>query len=218
MIKKFYKERLKTALPILIYLPVYFIWFGMIELLPYRDFLRTDMGIDRSIPFIRQFIVPYFLWFLFVPGVGIYLLFKDKEEFKIFQILLIAGMTLFLVINTLMPTGINLRPHTVPGNDIFSVLVRFLYSIDTSTDVLPSIHVYNTIVACSCIFESKDKFAKSRPCRIAVIVITVLIILSTVFLKQHSVLDVVFGIAMYPFWDIIIRKYKSRKHIIAYNQ
>ncbi|MCR5715277.1 MAG: phosphatase PAP2 family protein [Lachnospiraceae bacterium] len=206
MRKRLLDDRTRVAMPILIFLPIYLIWFKFIELVPFRFCIRTDLLLDKSIPFIKQFAIPYFLWFLFIPLVGAYLVFYDKEEYKRFQALLISGMVFFLILNTFFPTGLILRPAYVAGRDIFATMVRFLYSIDTSTNVFPSIHVYTSVVAYVCMFRSTGTLACKRSCRIMVALISVSIILATMFLKQHSVLDVFFGIAMCPILDHVVRK------------
>ena len=71
-----------------------------------------------------------------------------------------------------------------------------IYSVDTPTNVLPSIHVYNSIGAMAAIAHSTS-LKKHRG------VLGILIIFSTVFLKQHSITDVIAALAMacmiYPF-------------------
>ena len=69
-------------------------------------------------------------------------------------------------------------------------MVKGLHKADTPTNVLPSLHVYNTLVIECAVFESKT-FGKHKKlvCTIAA-VWGLLICISTVFLKQHSIIDV----------------------------
>ena len=77
-----------------------------------------------------------------------------------------------------------------------------IYSVDTPTNVLPSIHVYNSIGAMAAIAHSTS-LKKHRVVQIGSYVLGILIIFSTVFLKQHSITDVIAALAMacmiYPF-------------------
>ena len=81
-------------------------------------------------------------------------------------------------------------------------MVRTLYKVDTPTNVLPSIHVYNTLVLAVVIIRDKD-FKHPKMAKSFTIVVSILIILSTMFLKQHSITDVVAAFTMagilYPF-------------------
>jgi len=61
--------------------------------------------------------------------------------------------------------------------------------------VLPSIHVYNTVVLCHAI-NTCGALRRRIGVLVSCNVLGVLIILSTMFLKQHSVIDVSLGLVM----------------------
>lgn len=188
--------KLLTARPILLFVPLYLVWFAAIEQIPsYLCYNVADL-IDRMIPFIKCFIVPYYIWFLFIPFVGVYLLFEDELTFKKFQTSFIAGMLLFLIFNTFFTTSINIRPVVVYGSDIFSVLIRGLYEIDTPTNVFPSMHVFTTVIALVAMLRAKRGLRHNVLGKVSLITLSVLIILSTMFLKQHAVVDVIGGILL----------------------
>ena len=69
----------------------------------------------------------------------------------------------------------------------------FIYSTDTNTNVFPSIHVYNSVGAAILIFKSHI-LKKYNWVKISAVVLSTLIIMSTVFLKQHSIVDVFGGL------------------------
>ena len=77
-------------------------------------------------------------------------------------------------------------------------MVRFLYKTDTPTNLFPSIHVYNSIGVNIAVWHSEN-FKKNKPVRYGSFLIMTSIILSTVFLKQHSVFDVITGIVLSVF-------------------
>ena len=95
-------------------------------------------------------------------------------------------MTLFLVISYIYPNGQDLRPK-LSGDSIFIELVRHLYKIDTPTNILPSIHVFNSVACCTAVF--KNARAKRHPLLLgSTLLLTILIVMATVFLKQHTLL------------------------------
>ena len=78
----------------------------------------------------------------------------------------------------------------MPRDNIFTDMVKALYRSDTATNLWPSIHVYNSLgihigIACS------KQFEKKKGIRIASLILSSSIVLSTVFLKQHSLFDVI---------------------------
>ena len=84
-------------------------------------------------------------------------------------------------------------------------MVRQLYAVDTSTNVLPSIHVYNSLGAYIAISHC-SKLKQYRWVQILTLLLTISIILSTMFLKQHSVIDVVAGFIMAGVLYLIVYK------------
>lgn len=68
----------------------------------------------------------------------------DNKEFIRFALSLIIGMSVSMFICMIYPNGLTLRPDNIPDN-IFGKLVAVLYATDTTTNVFPSIHVYNSI-------------------------------------------------------------------------
>ena len=104
-------------------------------------------------------------------------------------------MTIFLIICTVFPNELNLRPHTFANDTVFTRLVQQLYSTDTPTNVLPSIHVYNSLGAAIAIGHSQA-LKKHRGIQFVSYGLAGLIVLSTMFLKQHSVTDVIAAVAL----------------------
>lgn len=187
---------------VLLYGLIYMPWFVYLERRTNVHYFIIHSPIDDYIPFVEYFIVPYLLWFLFVAVAAGYFFFTDKSGFYRLAAFLITGMTFFLLLCTVFPNGLNLRPAGFTRENIFVDLVRYVYSTDTPTNVLPSIHVFNSIGVCIAIGHS-DALKKRRNIQYASYLLAILIILSTVFLKQHSVTDVIAALALaciiYPF-------------------
>ena len=79
-------------------------------------------------------------------------------------------------------------------------MVGMIYGLDTATNVFPSIHVFNSIGAFIAI-NKNEKLQKIKWLQWSAFILTILICLSTVYLKQHSVMDIfgaiVLSIVMY---------------------
>lgn len=175
----------------LIYLP----WFAYLEQTVTKRFHVIHMAIDDYIPFCEYFIIPYLLWFAYIAvGIGYFALKNKKEYYNLCKILFF-GMTVFLIVSTLCPNGHYLRPKTFDRDNIFVDMVRTLYAADTSTNLFPSIHVYNSIAVNAVIWHCED-FKQKPLVRYGSGILMVSIILATMFLKQHSVFDVVTGILL----------------------
>ena len=90
-------------------------------------------------------------------------------------------------------------------------MVRMLYRADTCTNVFPSLHVFNSLSVCIAISERLDRVLKHRGVCIGAYVLAGLIILATMFLKQHSVLDVIgAGIMAYILYQFVYAPEKKR--------
>lgn len=175
-----------TLLYGLIYLP----WFLWLEQHVTSEFTLISMPLDYKIPFCEYFIIPYYLWFLFVPAVMAYEFFYSKREYYQCCALLFTGMTVFLIICTVWPNGLNLRQDISYRDNFCAQLVQGLYKTDTSTNVFPSMHVFNTLGCLIALYTSKGMKGRYG-IKTAATILGILIILATVFLKQHSVWDVI---------------------------
>lgn len=195
----------------LVYLP----WFLYLEKHVTTNYYVIHSQIDEYIPFIEYFIVPYLLWFVFIAAVFLYFFFTDVEGFYKLAKLSFIGMTVFLVISTLIPNGLTLRPGFFPRDNIFTDMVRALYQADTPTNVFPSLHVFNSLAACIAINES-EALKKHKLVSWGAYVLAALIILATVFLKQHSVFDVVGAFVMsYVLYHLVYAPQRQRASSVA---
>ena len=100
-----------------------------------------------------------------------------------------GGSILFCM---LFPNGQDLRPTEFAQNDFFIWLVRMVYAADTNTNVLPSMHVIGCAALTLACFDAPRLRAKKL--HLVMLPLGVLISASTVFVKQHSMLDVLVAI------------------------
>jgi membrane-associated phospholipid phosphatase len=153
------------------------------------------MAVDDYIPFVEYFIVPYLLWFVYVTYAVLHFLFNNKIEFYKLCTFLFTGMTVFLIVSTIYPNGQHLRPYIFLHNNVCTDLVKWLYATDTPTNLFPSIHVYNALGVHFAIVNS-ESFRNNKRVRIGSFILMASIIMSTMFLKQHSVFDVITAFVM----------------------
>lgn len=195
---------------VFLYIFVYMPWFLFLEKHVTTRYHVIQTELDKHIPFIEYFIIPYLLWFVFIVAVFLYFFFTDVPGFYKMAKFMFTGMTIFLIISTLFPNGQDLRPVVFERNNIFVDMVRMLYRADTCTNVFPSLHVFNSLSACIAISES-SVLKKHRGICIGAYVLAGLIILATMFLKQHSVLDVIgAGIMAYILYQFVYAPEKKR--------
>ena len=182
---------------VFLYMFIYMPWFVYLEkhITENSNYHVIHSALDDKIPFIEYFIVPYLLWFLFIAVVFLYFFFTDVEGFYKLAKISFIGMTIFLVISTLIPNGLELRPVVFPRDNVFTDMVKMLYKTDTPTNVFPSLHVFNSLAACVAIADSK-KLQQHKAVSTAAYILAGMIVLATMFLKQHSVIDVMGAVLM----------------------
>ena len=200
--KKYY-ERYKHAMLLIVYGIIYLTWFAYLEQNVKNPQTVIHMKWDDLIPFCEVFVIPYYLWFGYVLVTVLYMLFKNKQDYYRTCLFLFTGMTVFLIISTLWPNGHHLRPAVMPRDNIFTALVSAMYKADTPTNLWPSIHVYNSIGSHLAIVHNEN-LRKKKPLCIGSLILCISIILSTVFIKQHSCFDVITGLIMSAIMYVVV--------------
>jgi membrane-associated phospholipid phosphatase len=216
---KFLKDQnVSQIIPFLLYLVFYMIWFTILERLPRTRFFDLSSELDTYIPFIVEFIIPYLSWFLFQAVWVVFVFFVDRKTYEQLTTMLMIGMTVFLVVSTFLPTKISLRPYYIESRGICAFLVRRLWAVDTPTNVWPSIHVFNTTALMMTLFTSQHPLLRKNAVRIPVVFWCGMIVLSTMFLKQHSVGDVLAALALNGIayvlvynWGFVVRVMEPKK-------
>ena len=192
------------------YVICYLLAFEFLETRKVDHWHMVHTRLDDAIPFCEYFIIPYLLWFAYIAVTLGYLFFNDKQGFYKASAIMFSGMTIFLIICTVFPNGLNLRPEVFTRDNFCIELVKRIYQTDTPTNVLPSLHVYNSI-CCYIAISHCEKLQHSRLIQKGSLVLSILIILSTLFLKQHSVVDVVAACVMAYFLYTLIYAQEGAK-------
>ena len=191
-----------TLLPMAIYMVVYMPTFFWVESLsPEGGFHIIHTAIDDMIPVVEVFIIPYALWLPYLVIGMIAIAIRSRVISRKTSYMLMAGMTLFIIISLVYPNALELRAAIPDRENIFMTCINYLHQIDTPTDVLPSLHVYDAIVVAAGLHlafpEKKVMLALSD-------ILSFLIVLSTMFIKQHSIIDVISAFVIFiPVFIII---------------
>ncbi|MFC5452464.1 phosphatase PAP2 family protein [Paenibacillus aestuarii] len=151
--------------------------------------LVTDL--DRQLPFLKVFILPYMGWYAFLILAFIYLAVKQREVYYETLLQFIFGLLTCYAIYALYQTYVP-RPELV-GNDFLTKAVRLVYSTDEPLNCFPSTHVLTSYLMMKAYLRSSSV---AKPVRILVTVMSLLIIASTQFVKQHVLLDIAGAIAV----------------------
>lgn len=185
---------------ILSYGLIYLIWFCYLEqnINRFTKYHIMHTELDDKIPFCEFFIVPYLLWFVYVAGAVIFFFFRNRDDYYRLCAFLFTGMTISLIICSFYPNGTNFRPFINPEKNIFSRMVTALYQVDTCTNVFPSIHAFNSIGVHIAVMKSEEirRMKGAAFIRGGSLLLMLSICMATVFLKQHSILDVAGAIIM----------------------
>lgn len=210
---------------ILFYFFIYLAWFFYLEHTVTSHYFIIHTKLDDLIPFNEVFIIPYMLWFAYIFVTVAYFFLHSVPDFYRCCAFLFIGMTICLIIYTVFPNGDNIRVNlkTLGRSNIFTMLVGRLYRIDTPTNIFPSIHVFNSIGAYIAIHKSQE-LRKKKWVDPTALLLTILISISTVFLKQHSTADVMgaialsivmYGFVYIPSWGKNTKKIKDNKHELS---
>ena len=117
------------------------------------------------------------------------------------------------LINTLLMTAFSLVIATPLGIFAATWLVEYTYSIDTNTNVFPSVHILGVMAAVAAVWNTPR--LQKGAWRWGSALYGALIIVSTVFVKQHAVVDVLSGLMVgaiaYVFVYVIVGRRRDKR-------
>ncbi|WP_082926782.1 phosphatase PAP2 family protein [Paenibacillus tuaregi] len=147
---------------------------------------------DDRIPFVPIFIIPYLLWYPFVLMMLVALFMKKASAYYRTLIALCLGLLVSYATFYFFQTMIT-RPDA-SGTGVFLWLVRLVYGTDGAYNCFPSIHVLTSYLMLKGMSECRDQF--SRASRFFIQLLSWSVTISTVFVKQHVLLDIIGGIVV----------------------
>lgn len=172
-----------------------------------EPFLLTS-SFDSNLPLVPFFIYFYIFWYLmlFIIPYIIYLKRKDLfyEYIAIFvTCILISSIIFFFFPTTIVRGDINV-------NGITSFLVNFIYLTDTpALNCLPSMHCAFCFGFMYYSFRLDIKWYY----KLLINLISILIILSTMFIKQHVIWDVIAALFLVFIAIVLVKKLRLDSYI-----
>jgi membrane-associated phospholipid phosphatase len=160
--------------------------------------------VDGWIPFVPWMVWPYVLWYATVTFSLVWTGWWDGEEFKRLAAFIYLGMGSAYVVFLVFPNGEYLRPavSTLGTGWDFDVL-RWIYANDTPTNCNPSLHVVDAMAVWIALGRDR-RLGQRRWFRWALPLVSLGIIASTVTIKQHSIVDVLGGLAWAALWYLVV--------------
>ena len=195
---------------------LYLILYVVVEDAVTTDYWVSYLPLDDKIPFLPGFILAYVLWYPFlIFPVVVMLLKNDRRAFIRYGAFIIAGFSISLTICMIWPNCQLLRPAVVDTSNLCGWLVNAIYTADTPTNVLPSMHVVGCMGVLAAVFDSQYL----KKARIPSVIVAATICAATVFVKQHSILDVFAALALSLVLYLVIyvaaRRGVDRRHAPA---
>jgi len=146
--------------------------------------ITTYLPIDTQITLSPIWAIPYLLSILWWVAALVWAAFKmEYKRFIHLSLCLSITILVSYVIYLLFPTYVD-RPKIV-AQDFLSQLVVFIYGNDRPYNALPSGHTYTTLIISIFWFYWLPKQ------RYLWVAIAIVVILSTLFTKQHAILDLI---------------------------
>ena len=180
----------------LLFWPIYYLRYFIVEALNPAGSACHVMycALDDVIPLCEYFLIPYGLWMVFMLAMTFFTMLYDVDTFRRYMKFLTLSILVSTTVFIVYPTCQNLRPETFERSNLFTWILSMVYKADTSTNVCPSEHVIGSMAILAA--AANCRYLK-KPGRLTLIAAAAVIIsLSTVFLKQHSLLDVLWALPL----------------------
>ena len=167
---------------------VYFAMYFVTEnLIPAGACHVMHCTLDDIIPFNEFFAIFYVSWYFLTFGSLLYFVLYDIRSFSNLQKFIMVTQAVAVIIYIVYPSRQDLRPESFERENVLTALMGAIYAFDTSTGVCPSLHVAFSLGIASVWLKRKES---TKLWRGTVCIWAFLICISTAFVKQHSVLDI----------------------------
>ena len=198
--KKYIKEN-KNRIIILIFSFLFQTFIYGITKLFQGTPMHLNNYFDNMIPFIPAFVIFYVLWYLLLFLIPLLILKYNKKVFDRYIVTCLIYALFEGIIFILLPTTMTREPLVV--DSISTWIINIIYKVDTPVNLFPSAHCALAILF---IISTLDVKEIKKEYKILITITSVLIMLSTVFIKQHVIVDVLGAFIIVPMYYIIRRK------------
>lgn len=171
----------------------YVLWATTYEVI--GDMARNLNARDLSLPLDHAIpLLPHWVWIYelayFLPFLGLLVIERPERFNHTVRAILVAALCAY-VPYLLYPVSF---PRPALGDSLSEQLLAMEYAYDSGGNQLPSLHVANAFL----VFLGARGQWLGRWGDGAMLLLAILIALSTLFVKQHLVVDVVGGLALSP--------------------
>lgn len=156
-----------------------------------NDYYVLETALDSRIPLLPFMVVIYIGSYLFWAVNYVQCCRYGERQANRFLYADLIGKTVCLLFYIFLPTSMERADFT--GNDVFSLLLRFLYRVDLPDNLFPSIHCF-----CSwlCYIGMRGDQRYPKKYRIFSVIFAIAVCISTVTVKQHVLIDIPAGILL----------------------
>ena len=165
------------------------IYFGTRLFLPYLTLHVLTGPLDARIPFSPPWITVYLLSFPYWLVTGLLVFSEEKPHAYRIAASYILALLISLAVFLIWPGTLE-RPE-VTGGSVFDALVRFVYIVDSPTNLCPSLHVMLSYI---CFRGTMGRKRIPGWYKAFVGVFCGLVCCSVLLVKQHAVIDVPTGL------------------------
>lgn len=166
-----------------------FVYYGCQIIMKDRYHYDLTTWLDNRIPFVKEWVVIYLVCYIFWVVNYILATYEGKEKWFQFAFADMLSRLICGIFFIILPTT-NIRPE-VPGNDVFSWLMRLVYEMDPASNLFPSIHC---LVSWFCFVGIRRSKRVPFWYKLFSCIFAIMVCLSTQFTKQHYLIDIAGGI------------------------
>lgn len=195
-----------------------YLWFFPIYLIGYIVVERVNIGadyhmihcfIDDMIPFNELFVIAYLTWHILIAVVVYATYHNDRSVFVKLMRFLIIGTIICFAAFVIYPSCQDMRPVSFEHSNVFTWITKLVYFIDTPTNTTPSMHIVGSMGLLFAVHYSNNRMHLGT--KAAFVIAVIIICASTLFLKQHSVIDIIAAVPVtYIAWAFSFGDYKLR--------
>jgi membrane-associated phospholipid phosphatase len=178
-----------------------------------QEVYRLVTTVDESIPFIKYFSIPYSIWIFYIYVCIFYFFKKDANVYyRAISTYILCALLCYLIYSVFQTTVP--RP-VVMGSDPFSELMRYIYHRDQPFNCFPSIHCFSSYLVMRTIWTSSFRNKWNLT---IITTMSSTIIMSTLFVKQHVIMDALAGILLVEIVTAVLVLLEQRLRIIRHER
>ena len=174
-------------------------YFAIAAVTTGRTLFVPELALDRAVPLQPAWTPVYLsLWvFSFLPLFVVRDVERRRRTILAYIATAITAYIVFLILPTAAP-----RPAAVPGDGILAWCLRTLYDFDPPYNCFPSLHVAYSFLAALSAYHAHRAFG------VVALLWATLVGISTLFIKQHFVSDVITGalLALAAYGSVVRQK------------